>query len=277
MGKVIAIASQKGGVGKTTTTVNLAASLATLRQRTLVLDLDEQNAVSFGLGLTRAQMDAGLYDVFLGNKKLGEVIQGSMLPFLKAIPYGRGTLTDEFEKFVRQKGSAPLLKKYVNALRKSCDFILIDCPPGMGDLTIYALSASDSVLVPMQCEPLSLKTLTQILKIIRKVRRQINPELVIEGLLMTMYDENYRIAREVCQQVWASFPEEVVFRNVIPRMEEFSSAFAVGRPIITQDPDAEVSKAYLQLAKEILAKRKKELEQLSQQPARPAETAAEML
>ncbi len=267
MGKVIAIASQKGGVGKTTTTVNLAASLAVLKQRTLVLDLDEQNAVSFGLGLSRQQMDAGLYDVFLGRKKLGEVIQGTMLSFLKAIPYGKGTLTDEFEKFVRQKGSAPLLKRYVAALRKSCDFIIIDCPPGMGDLTIYALSAADSVLVPMQCEPLSLKTLTQILKIIRKVRRQINPELVIEGLLMTMYDENFRIAREVCQQVWASFPEEVVFRNVIPRMEEFSSAFAVGKPIITQDPDAEVSKAYLQLAKEVLAKRKKELERLAAQPA----------
>jgi chromosome partitioning protein len=270
MGKVIAIASQKGGVGKTTTTVNLAASLAMLKQRTLMLDLDEQNAVSFGLGLARAQMESGLYDVFLGHKKLSDVIHGSMLPFLKIIPYGKGTLTDEFEKFVRQKGSAPLLKKYVNALRKSCDFIIIDCPPGMGDLTIYALSAADSVLVPMQCEPLSLKTLTQILKIIRKVRRQINPELVIEGLLMTMYDENYRIAREVCQQVWASFPEEVVFRNVIPRMEEFSSAFAIGRPIITQDPDAEVAKAYLQLAKEILAKRKKELAQQAQPPAQAA-------
>jgi chromosome partitioning protein len=260
MGKVIAIASQKGGVGKTTTTVNLAASLATMRQRTLVLDLDEQNAVGFGLGLTRQQMESGLYDVFLGRAKLGEVIHNTMLPYLKTIPYGKGTLTDEFEKFVRQKGSAPLLKKYVDALRKSTDYILIDCPPGMGDLTIYALSATDSVLVPMQCEPLSLKTLTQILKIIRKVRRQINPELVIEGLLLTMYDENFRIAREVCQQVWASFPEEVVFRNVIPRMEEFSSAFAVGKPIITQDPEAEVAKAYLQLAREVMAKRKKELD-----------------
>jgi chromosome partitioning protein len=270
MGKVIAIASQKGGVGKTTTTVNLAASLAVLKQRCLVLDLDEQNAVSFGLGLSRQQMEHGLYDVFLGRKKLGEVIKGTSLPYLKTIPYGKGTLTDEFEKFVRQQGSAALLKKYVKALRKSCDFILIDCPPGMGDLTIYALSAADSVLVPMQCEPLSLKTLTQILKIIRKVRRQINPDLVIEGLLMTMYDENFRIAREVCQQVWASFPEEVVFRNVIPRMEEFSSAFAVGKPIITQDPDAEVSKAYLQLAREVLAKRKKELADRAEQAAEQA-------
>ena len=270
MGKVIAIASQKGGVGKTTTTVNLAASLATLKQRTLVLYLDEQNAVGFGLGLTRQQMENGLYDVFLGRKKLGEVIHGTMLPYLKTIPYGKGTLTDEFEKFVRQKGSAPLLKKYVDALRKSTDYILIDCPPGMGDLTIYALSASDAVLVPMQCEPLSLKTLTQILKIIRKVRRQINPELVIEGLLLTMYDENYRIAREVCQQVWASFPEEVVFRNVIPRMEEFSSAFAVGKPIITQDPEAEVAKAYLQLAREVMAKGKKELEDKAEGGAQPA-------
>ncbi|HPM75953.1 MAG TPA: AAA family ATPase [bacterium] len=273
MGKVIAIASQKGGVGKTTTTVNLAASLAMLKQRTLVLDLDEQNAVGFGLGLSRQQMEHGLYDVFLGRKKLSEIIHSTMLPYLKTIPYGKGTLTDEFERFVRQKGSAPLLKKYVDALQKSCDFILIDCPPGMGELTIYALSAANAVLVPMQCEPLSLKTLTQILKIIRKVRRQINPDLVIEGLLMTMYDENYRIAREVCQQVWASFPEEVVFRNVIPRMEEFSSAFAVGRPIITQDPEAEVAKAYLHLAHEVIAKRKKELEDLAGGGGDEAQTA----
>lgn len=258
MGKVIAVASQKGGVGKTTTTVNLAASLATMKQRVLVCDLDEQNAVGFGLGMSRQQMESGIYDVFMGRKKLSEIIHSTALPYLKTIPYGRGTLTDDFEKFVRQKGSAPLLKKYINALRKSCDFIIIDCPPGMGDLTIYALSSADSVLVPMQCEPLSLKTLTQILKIIRKVRRQINPDLVIEGLLMTMYDENYRIAREVCQQVWATFPEEVVFRNVIPRMEEFSSAFAVGRPIITQDPESEVALAYLKLAREVLIKAQKE-------------------
>ena len=199
-------------------------------------------------------MDHGIYDVFQGRIKLAQIIHGTTLPWLKMIPYGRGTLTDEFEKFVRQKGSAPLLKRYVDALRKSCDFIIIDCPPGMGDLTIYALSACDSVLVPMQCEPLSLKTMTQILKIIRKVRRSVNRDLVIEGLLMTMYDENYRVAREVVQQVWNTFPEEGVFRNVIPRMEEYASAFAVGRPIIVQDPESDVSKAYLQLAREVLAK-----------------------
>ncbi|MBZ0273291.1 ParA family protein [bacterium] len=254
MGKVIAIASQKGGVGKTTTTVNIAASLAVLKQRTLVIDLDEQNAVAFGLGLTRAQMESGIYDVFMGRVMLRDVIHSTSLSTLKVIPYGKGTLTDEFEKFVRQKGSAPLLRKYVDAVRKSCDFILIDCPPGMGDLTIYALSACDSVLVPMQPEPLSLKTLTQILKIIRKVRRNVNPDLIMEGLLLTMYDENYRISREVAKQVWTTFPEEVVFRNVIPRMEEFSASFAVGKPIIMQDPEAEVSQAYLRLAREILKK-----------------------
>jgi len=258
MGKVIAIASQKGGVGKTTTTVNIAASLAVLHQRCLVIDLDEQNAVGFGFGLSRAQMDSGIYDVFMGKAALRDIIQPTSLPNLKVIPYGKGTLTDEFEKFVRQKGSAPLLRKYIDAVRKSCDFILIDCPPGMGDLTIYALSACDSVLVPMQPEPLSLKTLTQILKIIRKVRRNVNPDLIMEGLLLTMYDETYRISREVAKQVWATFPEEVVFRNVIPRMEEFSASFAVGRPIIMQDPEAEVSQAYLRLAKEILKKARDE-------------------
>ncbi len=258
MGKVIAIASQKGGVGKTTTTVNIAASLAILRQRSLVIDLDEQNAVGFGLGLTRRQMNAGIYDVFMGRRKLREVIHSTGIPTLKVIPYGQGTLTDEFEKFVRQKGSAPLLKKYVEAVRASCDFVLIDCPPGMGDMTIYALSAADSVLVPMQPEPLSLKTLPQILKNIRKVRRNVTPGLIMEGLLLTMYDETYRISREVAKQVWASFPEEVVFRNVIPRMEEFSASFAVGRPIILQDPESEVSQAYLRLAREILKKAKVE-------------------
>ena len=254
MARVIAIASQKGGVGKTTSTINLAASLATLKQRTLVIDLDEQNAVGFGLGLTRTQMTQGIYEVFMGKNKLREVIQPTPLPTLKVIPYGQGTLADNFEKFVRQKGSAPLLKKYVDAVRRSCDFILIDCPPGMGDMTIYALSACDSVLVPMQPEPLSLKTLTQILKIIRKVRRNVNKDLVIEGLLLTMYDETYRISREVAKQVWATFPEEIVFRNVIPRCEEFSASFAIGRPIIMQDPRSEIAQAYLRLAREILKK-----------------------
>ncbi len=274
MGKVIAIASQKGGVGKTTTTINIAASMATLRQRTLVIDLDEQNAVGFGLGLSRAQMMSGIYDVFMGRARLRDIIHPTSLPTLKVIPYGKGTLTDEFEKFVRQKGSAPLLKKYIAAVRNSCDFILIDCPPGMGDLTIYALSAADSVLVPMQPEPLSLKTLTQILKIIRKVRRSVNPDLIIEGLLLTMYDENYRISREVARQVWATFPEEVVFRNVIPRSEEFSASFAVGKPIIMQDPDAEIAQAYLRLAKEIM---KKAQDEASGKKPTPSEGGADAL
>ncbi|MDP8256172.1 MAG: ParA family protein [Candidatus Alcyoniella australis] len=254
MGKVIAVASQKGGVGKTTSTINLAASLASMKCRTVVIDLDEQNAVGLGLGLSRSQMERGIYDVFMGKRKLAEIIQPTGLKWLKAIPYGRGTMAEEFEKFVKQRGSAPLLKKYIEAIRRSCDFILIDCPPGMGEMTIYALSASDSVLVPMQCEPLSLKTLTQILKIIRKIRHNVNPELVIEGLLLTMYDENYRIAREVVQQVWATFPEEVVFKTVIPRMEEYSTIFAIGKPLILQDPKSEVSRAYLQLASEVYKK-----------------------
>jgi chromosome partitioning protein len=259
MGKVIAVASQKGGVGKTTTTVNLAASLATMKFKTLVLDLDEQNAVGLGFGLSRMDMEYGIFDVFLGRKKLPQIIHPTGIQWLKIIPYGKGTLTEEFEKFVRQKGSAPLLKKYVNAIRRSCDFILIDCPPGMGELTIYALSACDSVLIPLQCEPLSLKTLTQILKTVRKVRHNVNPDLVIEGLLLTMYDERYRIAREVCQQVWATFPPEVVFKTIIPRAEDFSTAFAVGRPIIAQDPDGDVAKAYLKLAGEIYEKYRGEL------------------
>jgi len=266
MGKVIAVASQKGGVGKTTTTVNLAASLATMKFKTLVLDLDEQNAVGLGLGISRADMEAGIFDVFLGKRKLAQIIHPTGIQWLKIIPYGKGTLTEEFEKFVRQKGSAPLLRKYINAIRKSCDFILIDCPPGMGELTIYALSACDSVLIPLQCEPLSLKTLTQILKTIRKVRHNVNPNLVIEGLLLTMYDERYRIAREVCQQVWATFPPEVVFKTIIPRSEEYSTAFAVGKPIISQDPDSDVAKSYLNLAGELYEKLRREREQ---------ETAAE--
>ena len=129
----------------------------------------------------------------------------------------------------------------------------------MGELTIYALSASDSVLIPLQCEPLSLKTLTQILKTIRKVRHNVNPNLVIEGILLTMYDDTYRIAREVCQQVWATFPQEVVFKTIIPRSEEYSTAFAVGKPIIAQDPDSEVAKSYLKLANEIYDKHRKGL------------------
>ena len=268
MGRVIAVASQKGGVGKTTTTVNLAASLASMNLKTLILDLDEQNAVGLGLGLVRSEMETGIFDVFLGRKKLSEIIRPTGIRWLKMIPYGKGTLTEEFEKFVREKGSAPLLKKYIGAIRKSCDYILIDCPPGMGELSIYALSAADSVLVPQQCEPLSLKTLTQILKTIRKVRNNVNPSLAIEGILLTMYDERYRIAREILRQVWNTFPPGVVFKTVIPRNEEYSNIFAVGRPIIAQAPDSELAKTYLRLAAEVHQKvLKEERRQAGQPPA----------
>jgi len=276
MARVMAIASQKGGVGKTTTAVNLGASLAILKYRTLIIDLDPQNAVGYGLGLTREAMSVGIYDVLNDNKKLNEVIQSTYLKLLKVIPCGKGPHREEEErepesvsmpgdikKILQQKyqSSFSRLKQYIDAIAKSCDFLLIDCPPGIGEMAICALACADTALIPMQCEPLSMKTLTQILRVIRRIKKALNPGLTIEGILITMYDKNYRIAREVYNQVLVTFPPDVVFRTVIPRMEEFSTVFATGRPVILQYPDSEIATAYLNLARELTLKYKEKGEE----------------
>jgi len=265
MARIIAVASQKGGVAKTTTVVNLAASLAVLKYRTVAIDLDPQNAVGYGLGLTREDMNYGIYDVVNDRKALTDVIHSSNLKLLKVIPCGKAphrgedkqetTLSTpgDMKKFLQDKYQTALtrLRQYVDAIAKSCDYLLIDCPPGIGEMTIYALASADSVLIPMQCEPLSMKTLTQALRVIRRIRKTLNPRLVIEGILITMFDENYRIAREVYNQILATFPQEIVFRTVIPRMEEFTTVFATGRPVILQYPDSEIATAYVNLAREL--------------------------
>ena len=275
MARVIAVASQKGGVGKTTTVVNLAASLAVLKYRTVAVDLDPQNAVGYGLGLSRQDMEIGIYDVLNDKKSLTEVIHSTYLKLLKVIPCGKAPHKEEekseealstpgdMKKFLRDKYQTTLnrLRQCVEAISRSCDFLLIDCPPGIGEMTIYALASADSALIPMQCEPLSMKTLTQILRVIRRIRKTLNPKLVIEGILITMYDTNYRIAREVYNQILATFPPEVVFRTVIPRMEEFSTVFATGRPVILQYPDSEIATAYLNLARELTLKHKEKPEE----------------
>ncbi|RME45446.1 MAG: ParA family protein, partial [Deltaproteobacteria bacterium] len=195
MGKVIAVASQKGGVGKTTTTVNLAASFASMQLKTLIIDLDEQGAAALGFGLPETQTQFGIYDVFAGEKSLREVICSTSIRLLKVIPAGRGQSVRKKQELMLSIETPEILNHIIRAVNKSCDIILMDCPPGMGDLTMNALSVADSVLVPLQCEPLALKTLTQILRAIRKARIQANPALQIEGLLLTMYDPRFQITR----------------------------------------------------------------------------------
>ncbi|HDH96511.1 MAG TPA: hypothetical protein ENF73_02135 [Proteobacteria bacterium] len=277
MARTIAVASQKGGVAKTTTVVNLAASLAVLKYRTVAVDLDPQNAVGYGLGLSREDMNEGIYDVLNNRKALTDVILPTSLKLLKVIPCGRApyrseerqetmiSAAEDMRKFLQEKHQSVLtrLRQYMEAVAKSCDYLLIDCPPGIGEMTIYALASADSVLIPMQCEPLSMKTLTQILRVIRRIRKTLNPKLVIEGILITMYDEGYRIAREVYNQILATFPQEIVFRTVIPRMEEFTTVFATGRPVILQYPDSEIATAYLNLARELTLKYRKAVEEES--------------
>ncbi|RMD99235.1 MAG: ParA family protein [Deltaproteobacteria bacterium] len=260
MGKVIAVASQKGGVGKTTTTVNLAASFASMQLKTLIIDLDEQGAAALGFGLPEAQTQFGIYDVFAGEKSLREVICSTSIRLLKVIPAGRGQSVRKKQELMLSIETPEILNNIIRAVNKSCDVILMDCPPGMGDLTMNALSVADSVLVPLQCEPLALKTLTQILRAIRKARVQANPALQIEGLLLTMYDPRFQITRQISEQVRQIFPAEVVFHTAIPRHEDLTAGFAAGRPIVIQNPQSKGAQAYLKVAAEIVKKMRKSQE-----------------
>jgi chromosome partitioning protein len=254
MAKVIAISSQKGGVGKTTTTVNLAASFATMGMKTLVIDLDEQSAVSIGLGLPPEKTEFGIYDILAGTRRLKDVIHASHIASLKVIPSGKATTAKKKKELLMSLQTPDILRGIVRAIYKSCDIILMDCPPGMGNVAMNALSAAELVIVPLQCEPLALKTLTQILKSIRQVRQTTNPGLKMGGLLLTMFDDRYSLANQISSQVREIFPSDAVYQTVIPRHEDLSYGFATGKPIVLENPESEAAKVYMQLAREVLKK-----------------------
>lgn len=249
MGRVIAIANQKGGVGKTTTSVNLSSALALLKKKVLVIDIDPQGNATSGLGVDKNGMEANLYDVFVGALGLSSVIVGTEQPSLWVAPANNDLVGAEVE-LLGVPGRESILKEQIEALRSRFDYIFIDCPPSLGQLTLNALVAADSLLIPLQCEYYALEGISALMQTVKLARQQLNPTLGLEGVILTMYDGRTNLARQVAAEARAFFGHGV-FNSVIPRNVRLSESPSFGKPIFLYDPDSVGAIAYRALAEEL--------------------------
>ncbi|MFN4985201.1 MAG: ParA family protein [Ignavibacteria bacterium] len=252
MGKIIAVANQKGGVGKTTTAVNLAASLAASEQRTLLVDIDPQANASHGYGVETVHLDKTIYEVLINHLPVEEVVVQTNMPFLDLVPSHINLVGAEIE-LVDLPNREQLLKGTLASIKDNYDYVVIDCPPSLGLLTLNSLTAADSVLIPVQCEFYALEGLGQLLNTISIVRRTTNPDLDIEGVLLTMYDSRLRLSNQVVDEVRRHF-EDKACRTVISRNVRLSEAPSHGKPALLYDASSMGAQNYLALATEILAK-----------------------
>jgi chromosome partitioning protein len=250
MGRVIAIASQKGGVGKTTTAINLGASLAQEGRRVLLLDIDPQGNATSGLGVNGNDQRVTIYEALIGNSDLKDAVMPTALANLDLIPAGQRLSGAEVE-LVGLMAREGRLRASLAPIRPEYDFILIDGPPSLGLLTVNALTAADSVLIPLQCEYLALEGLTQLIAAIRLVQDHLNPGLRIEGVLLTMYDARLNLSQQVADEARKFFAERV-YKTAIPRNVRLSEAPSFGKPIVLYDPHSTGAESYRQLAKEVL-------------------------
>lgn len=251
MGKIIAIANQKGGVGKTTTSVNISASLANLGNKVLLVDTDPQGNATSGVGVNKADVDKCIYNVLVDDLLAKEVCIVTNVPSLDIIPATIQLAGAEIE-LVSTISREIRLKQALDELKDEYDYIIIDCPPSLGLLTINALTAADSVLIPVQCEFYALEGLSQLLNTIRLVQKHLNKELMIEGVLLTMLDARTNLGLQVIDEVKKYFQDKV-YKSIIPRIIRLGEAPSHGQPIITYDPKSRGSEIYLELAKEVIA------------------------
>ncbi len=252
MGRVIAIANQKGGVGKTTTAINLAASLAAAEARVLLVDLDPQGNTTSGLGVDKEGLDASLYEILLQETDPASVVHDTEIETLQLLPSNRNLIGASIE-LLDQPERETRLRRALRDIRNGFDYVLIDCPPSLGILTLNALVAADSLLIPIQCEYFALEGLSELLGTLERVRQTHNPGLRIEGVLLTMYDERLNLSAQIQADVRNHLGPQV-FETIIPRNVRLAESPSFGKPVLLYDARCKGANSYVRLAREIIAR-----------------------